>query len=456
MKPEFHPDAAKNFNDKARALLGKVAPMTEPLPSEMPTHIARPGAHAHEVPEAELLDFKITGQHDQLGRTTARYFEHQGRRFGLEGERYKELARLSESLQKTNALRDVVSTKWVEDVILDWMKEQHAGAGTPELADFIAERCEEDVKEHEVWFPVAQLSLESDLAFGNVVFKTIPKRMLDWLEEDMQGAKEGRREEGAAQIDHHMSRMRHELQGLAASTITVEAETQRAAEVGRRESERAVTLLGVFNVAATTIPEVTSYSALLGRENIEEIRRLSVEGGRIHRESLQGVGKPILHFHLSNAEISRYKQTMGFDNASELLTLERRTDFQEKLLDALLLYSRSTREKDLAGRLVYMLVAIESILLRDEHESIQQNVGERMALIIARTLEPRRATVRHLKDAYRLRSKFIHHGETIDEVETVKTFMLDTWRLFITLVKASHKFDTKAQFIASIDAMKLS
>jgi hypothetical protein len=187
--------------------------MTEALPSELPTHAARPGAPAHVVSEGEIFDFKITGLQDQLGRTTARYFEHQGRRFGLEGDRCKELARLSEGLQRTNALRDVVSTKWVEDRILDWMKEQHAGTGTQELADFLAERCEEDVKEHEVWLPVARLSLESDLAFGKVVFKTIPEQMLDWYEEDVRRAEEGRSEEDAGQIDLHMSRMRHELQG---------------------------------------------------------------------------------------------------------------------------------------------------------------------------------------------------------------------------------------------------
>jgi hypothetical protein len=336
------------------------------------------------------------------------------------------------------------------------MKEQHAGAGTPELADFIAERCEEDIKDHEVWFPVARLSLESDLAFGNVVFKTIPEQMLDWLEEDIQGAKEGRSEEDAAQMDSHMRRMRHELQGLAASTITVEAEPKRAAEVGRRESERAVALLRVLDVAATTMPEVTSYCALLGRENIEQIRRLNVEGGRIRGEAHQGVGVPVMNFHLSDEDISRYKETLGFDSACELLTLDRRTDFQGKLLDALLLYSRSTREKDLAGRLVYMLVAIGTLLLRDANESIEQNIGERMAFVLANTLEERRATVRHLKDAYRLRSKFIHHGETIDDIETVRTFMLDAWRLFIALVKTSHKFDTKAQLIDNLDARKLA
>jgi hypothetical protein len=38
----------------------------------------------------------------------------------------------------------------------------------------------------------------------------------------------------------------------------------------------------------------------------------------------------------------------------------------------------------------------------------------------------------------------------------VRTFMLDTWRLFIALVKTSHKFDTKAQLIDNLDARKLA
>jgi hypothetical protein len=457
MKPELHTDAANNFNAKARALLEKVAPPAEAMQSGVPTHFVRPGGHAHVLPEGAPGSFRRTGMQDQLtGRTTARYFEHQGMRFGLEGERYQELARLSEGLQKTNQLRDIVGAEWVEDRILDWIKEQLAGAGTQELAEFIAERCEEDVKEHELWFPVAQLSLESDLAFGNVVFKTISEQMLDWVEEEAQVAEESRSTEEAAQIDSQVNRMRRDLQGLAASTITVTAEPKRADEVGRRESERAVELLRVFDTGATMMPEVVSYCALLGRENIEQLRLLSVEGGRMRRENRKVIGNPILNFHLSDEEISRYKRIFGFDGAGELLALERRTDFQEKLLVALLLYSRSTREKDLAGRLVYMLVAIETMLLRNEREPIQQNIGERMAFMIGENLEARRAKVRHLKDAYGLRSKFIHHGETIAEIETVRAFMLDAWTLFTTLLKDIHRYGTKAQLIDRLDARRLS
>jgi len=454
-KPEFHPDAAKSFNEKAQALLSKVAPATEHDPSAPTTHLGRPGAHAHEYSEEDFIEFKITGLEDSFGRVSARYFEHEGQSYGFEDEEYEELAHLSEGVQRTIGLRDIVSINWVEDTILDWMKNKCEDADIPELSDFLIERCEEEVKKHEFWFPVSQLSIESDLPFGNVVFKSISKDMLDRLEEDLQKNKEGRDEEYAAQLDHSIERKRHDLQGLAAATITVNAEPKRAREVALRESERAINALGIFHIAATTMPEVTSYCAVLGKENIEEINGIKVENGRIRGEYQQGTEMPILNWHLSNEEISELKK-LGFDNVSDLLTLERRTAFQEALLDALLLYSRSTREKDLAGRLVYMLVAIESMLVRNENEPIQQNVGERVAFLIAEGLEERQAKIRNLKAAYALRSKFVHHGRTIDDVETVRVFMLDAWSLFLELAKASYQYETMEQLFDHLDVMKLS
>jgi hypothetical protein len=217
VKPQLHPDAAKNFDEKARVLLGAVALEPRQAPSEPPAHMFRPGGPiAATFKEGDYLEFKITGKSDQLGRRTARYFEHEGRRFGLEDEKYQALARLSESIQKTEAFRDLVSTKWVEDRIFDWIKVKFAGEAVQALGDYLAERCEAEVKEHEMWFPVANLSVESDLAFGKVIFRTITKEMLDHLEEDAQKAKEqgvqaGLGEDYAAQMDHYIHRKRQEL-----------------------------------------------------------------------------------------------------------------------------------------------------------------------------------------------------------------------------------------------------
>ena len=457
MRSELHPDAAKNFDEKARVLLAAVAPESPQGPSEPPTDLFRPGGHVVATfGEEDYGEFKITGKNDRLGRTTARYFEHKGERFGFGDEKYEALARLSENVQKTKAFRDLVSTRWVEDRVLDWIRAKYAGNAVPMLGEYVAERCEEDVQLHELWFPVSRLSVENDLRFGNVIFKTITEEIIDRMVEEMQGSKEGRDAEYAAQLDMRLGRQRADLQGLAAATMKVHAESQRAYEVALRESERAVAVLGVYQVAATTTPEVASYCTLLGRENVEWIKHLEMQDDRVRRISDRNVAKPILHWHLSNDDIRKYTGTFGFDQVNRLLASKNRTKFQETLLDALLLYSRSTREKDLAGKLVYTLVAMESVLLRNDNEPIQQNVGERMAFINANTVEERQRIIRKLKAAYTLRSRFIHHGHTIDQRETVWQFMISAWSLFTTLAKFSQRFETKDELIDHLEAMKLS
>lgn len=234
------------------------------------------------------------------------------------------------------------------------------------------------------------------------------------------------------------------------------AEPKRAYEVALRESERAIAALRVYHVAATTTPEVTSYCAVLGRENVEGVKHLEMEGGRVRSWGEQPAGGPVFNWHLSDDDIRKYTGSLGFDQVNRLLALKDRTKFQETLLDALLLYSRSTREKDLAGKLVYTLVAMESVLLRNDTEPIQQNVGERMAFINASTVEKRKAIIRNLKAAYALRSKFIHHGHTIEERETVWRFMIEAWAFFTNLAKASQRFETKEELIDHLEAMKLS
>jgi adenylosuccinate lyase len=69
----------------------------------------------------------------------------------------------------------------------------------------------------------------------------------------------------------------------------------------------------------------------------------------------------------------------------------------------------------------------------------------------------RRATVKNLKAAYALRSKFVHRGQTtIDDLDTVRTFMINTWALFLTLAKDIRRFDTKDQLINHLEEMKYS
>jgi hypothetical protein len=58
------------------------------------------------------------------------------------------------------------------------------------------------------------------------------------------------------------------------------------------------------------------------------------------------------------------------------------SSFRQELYDALLLYSRNSIAIEPADKLVYILVPLESMLVRNENKPLAKNVGERMAFLI--------------------------------------------------------------------------
>lgn len=138
------------------------------------------------------------------------------------------------------------------------------------------------------------------------------------------------------------------------------------------------------------------------------------------------------------------------------LALDRTTEYRRQLYDALLLYSRNSVTADVAEKLVFVLVAIESMLLKDGSEPITKNIGERMAYLIAKSLEARKAIVSSVDQAYRLRSAFIHHGNSIEDVETVRRFLVHAWETFRTLLYRIDRTDTKVSLIQELEDRKLT
>ncbi len=127
----------------------------------------------------------------------------------------------------------------------------------------------------------------------------------------------------------------------------------------------------------------------------------------------------------------------------ELLKAEQFTDFQRDLFDALLLYSRSSLQKELADKLVYILVTMESMLLKNSNEPIQQNISERLAIFIGNSIQEKQEIIKVVKDIYALRSAFIHHGHGVSDVDIMTTFMKHTRTFFHQLILNKDRFRSK-------------
>jgi len=133
------------------------------------------------------------------------------------------------------------------------------------------------------------------------------------------------------------------------------------------------------------------------------------------------------------------------------------TQFQEQAMRSITLYSRAITKFDQSERLIYTFTALEGMLLRDQSESIAQNIADRMAFALEKGMEERLAVVAAVRAAYEVRSKFIHHLQHGSDANEVSQFLIHAWMFFVRVLTAwlPHA-QTKSEFIGEIEAVKYS
>jgi hypothetical protein len=146
----------------------------------------------------------------------------------------------------------------------------------------------------------------------------------------------------------------------------------------------------------------------------------------------------------------------GLSILHELLVKPNPTGFEKALIESITLYTRAALTTNLSDRLMHIFSALESFLLRDEQEPLQQNIADRVAYIVAETPQDRREIVGIYKAAYALRSKYVHHGRSIDEAKDLEKFFFHIWKFYLQLILSHGSFDSRAGLLNHIDNLKYS
>jgi len=192
----------------------------------------------------------------------------------------------------------------------------------------------------------------------------------------------------------------------------------------------------------------------LGSENVVQTGELFIEGGTIVNYNRGILDQRQKSWVLANSLLDQFPGLLM--QLSRLLEEGKRTAYQETLRDAFLLYSRNSLAVEPADKLVYILVALESILIQNETEPITKNLGERMAFLIGKDVDSRRAIIANVSKTYKLRSRFVHHGNSVEDLETLSTFMVNAWSCLHNLVFHQDRLSTKEDLITTIENRKLA
>jgi hypothetical protein len=448
MSIAVHPEASKRFNELANSLLAKVTPEPPFASGEEPFHPDVPPVA--EIPEHDIIGDvrEVKSIVDGTGEEVGRFFEHVIPRVGLIGDSFKALTQLVVRIHELEGVRDTTSVGFIRDTAFEWLEGKYRNTITESCSDYVLTKAEQEIKDFEIWIPLYRTYIESSFQIGAVVFRTIASEMLDKWHSNRPEVDA----ESIAAMRLAFARERSILQGCAAAVVKIRAERGKAVAVAREQGESATALLRFVSLANWT-PKLRSYCTLLGSENVRQRAELFIQGDSIVSYS-RGVLDDGTEWILSNSYLAHFPGVL--DRLNTLSDTAAKTPFQQILYDALLIYSRNSAAIEPADKLIYILVALESVLLRNENEPLGKNIGERLAFLVGNSLQTRKEVLANAVEIYRLRSAFIHHGHSIQDIEVLQTFMLNVWTCFNNLLVNVVQFKTKDELIASLEDRKMA
>lgn len=449
MEITINSKALENINEKAERLLLLMQAVTINSPKVEKKY--NDDEFAEKI--IELKKENIIGDligHGLLGsEEISVYIYEKDYKFGFFGNNFSEYIKLVETIHNRNELRDLISINTLKKILFKWVISQYKRETNVKLMEYVINFLKENVKEYEIIFPINKLVVDN-FKLGKIELIKITKdKINDWQEELSLTKKDT--PNGLTEV---FEKIRTDTQGYSAASINIFAEQERAFELALEETNKSISALRFFS-EANLHPEFISSCNILGTVNLELMHSYTIESGLfIGKSSISNINREY-EWVISKEQLESMRH-LGLDELHQILTNDKLTDFQNHLLNSLFIYSNSSLMNNLNDKLIYILVSIESLLLKDSNESISQNIGERIAFMIGNNVISRKIIIKNIKDIYSIRSKFIHHGLNLHDKNIFREFLENIWKFYIHLIKSHLFFKSKEDLLNYIEEKKLS
>ena len=451
MKIEFHEQATARFEELAKDALTKVGSFGRtqaavPRPSSI--HPVASFTEKDVLGPITWRESSVNG----LGQETGRFWESGGFRVGWAGKEYDAVKSLASKLENTGPLKGHVSFQFVFEEVITWLRGTLEGKRNDTLLGFIAQRCSEEIKRHEIWVPVYRTYSSREFSIGDVQFRTISRSMLDQWYSHIP--KEQRKSEPGVEV--FLNRQRSTLQGTMAACVSVDAEPVMASETANAAADDAVALLRFLSEVNWTC-RITSHCLPIGKENTRTTMDIAVEEGRI-----RSIGRATVEQGPSAWNVDEARQmplcTGLLEALHDLASNRTKTGFRSDLYGALQLHARHSVSTEVAHKLVFVVAAAESVFLKNSSEPIQKNLGERMAFLVGETVDERRKVIQNVDEFYKIRSGLIHHGRDVqeDQKRVVDEFFFNVWFSFTRLLSKMDQWKARDEMFTILENKKLS
>jgi hypothetical protein len=446
-------ETASSIDEQALTFIDVLAP--EPEKASDPKGTFRPNyltagvsIGALDLPTSSIQPICGSDDHE-----VARFFPVGKSVIGLSGSSYDSFLKLCRELYEAAQLNLTVSETFVVDRCFEWLRQHHLKSTSLGLTDFVFDECARHVTAVEIWLPVVGLEVETEFGLGKVVFKSV--RQSDWR----LWVSEWQSIEPTKVPKLRQFLLDVETDCLTVAVYRMVAEPIKAVEMALEKTEEALDVLRYF-APSNSYPLTPTFCSVAGTEPVSRPKHLILQSGSVVSAGITLNTLRARHpWSIDDALMSKMRNA-GFDTLASLLSRATtdKTELQKDLVKALAIYSKSCIAQTLTDKLLYAVLTLESVLLKDQSESLQKHIGERMAIMTGRTLQERIAIIDNYKEAYALRSLAVHHGRQVGkkDLEVLEQFIPSTWFTLKWIVTRLDRFTTKQEMIEHIDDIKFS
>ena len=447
MKIELNEKAAEYFNEKAKEFLLELKPDQTIRPKVKDTESSLSHIHTTVIDGKDILDFSEIGYVNSItGKQAAHYFLTDKGPIGLNQNIYVEFEKLLEALYEKAGINSVLSKEYLVKCIFKWFEDRYKGVVSKdkEMIQYVIENSEKDIQKYKIAFPIDFIAIEKPFKIGDVNFDYITKDFCDELLNKMKFSSDS----GV--------RFRKKYQGAVLASISIESEKQKCMELAHEKVSNALTILRFFSPSALN-PDVPSYFGFKGRTYLPADYYFSYKDySPIPIITEEIAEKKTSRWDVTNKLIEIFQRESGFKIATDMFFNINRTEFEELILNSIRLYERSVKAFEFQDKIVYVLVSAETLLLKNDTEPIQSNVGRKLAFLTENTAEKRKEVIKNLNEAYKCRSSYIHHGKRKDDWDILKTVQFTIWSAIINAIISSDKFKTPKDFQSFLETKMLS
>ena len=452
---QLHPSAIKSINENAERLISFFKQSKSLSSKKEKTNTATKRKNEIYTPititDKDIIGEVSFGYCNIFGDETGKIFTYLGNEYVLVDEGYLELDKLAEKIYNIG-FSEFMSVEYIKENLFLWMKKKFMREDIlSEYVEFLSVEGKKDIGEYRVLIPIPYTTTVANFKIGKIEFQTLKESEIssrfDFGIANALTEKEKRERELFKQ------EIQRKYQGYLVGVFLGIGEKERVIEQAYFHLDSSLSILRLISGANFTprlLSIVQQYGKILRKKEyfVFDTRSTKYEIS----ESLEN--KNINYLHLSNYQLKALDE---ISKINTLLNETKQNNFNEKLLEAILIYSKHSLHHSISDNLLYIIVGLETILLRNNSEPIQQNIAERIAFLIGDSKQERKEIINVFKKIYALRSQFVHHGKnpSHDEIVLIETFMNYTWLTFCALINLIDTMTTKDELIAELEDRKL-